>query len=89
MAIAPSPDQHSRFEQDLSDNPDLAPALAVTAAMLGIHFHLRGLSTLRHKETDRLEALRMELDKFGFIIEIRGDSELVWNGERHPIYTLS
>lgn len=88
LQLAASPDQHSRFEQDLSDNPDLAPTLAVTAAMLGIHFHLRGLSTLRHKETDRLEALRRELDKFGFIIEIRGDSEMVWNGERHPVFAM-
>lgn len=86
LQLTPSPEQFSRFEHDLTDNPDLAQTLAVTAAMLGIPFHLRGLSTLRHKETDRLEALRCELDKFGIIVEIRGDNELVWNGERHPIF---
>lgn len=84
--IAPSPEQFSRFEVDLIDTPDLAQTLAVTAAMLGIPFHLRGLRTLRVKETDRLEAIRAELDKFGIIVEIRNDSELVWNGERHPIF---
>lgn len=86
IEVAPSPEQYSRFEVDLTDTPDLAQTLAVTAAMLGIPFHLRGLRTLRVKETDRLEALRAELDKYGIIVEIRNDSELVWNGERHPIF---
>lgn len=84
--LSASPEQYSRFEVDLTDTPDLAQTLAVTAAMLGIPFHLRGLRSLRVKETDRLEALRAELDKFGIIVEIRNDSELVWNGERHPIF---
>ncbi|MDE6756873.1 MAG: 3-phosphoshikimate 1-carboxyvinyltransferase [Muribaculaceae bacterium] len=86
LEVAPTPEQFSRFETDLVDTPDLAQTLAVTAAMLGIPFHLRGLQSLRVKETDRLEALRAELDKFGIIVEIRNDSELVWNGARHPIF---
>lgn len=85
LEVVPTPEQFSRFEVDLVDTPDLAQTLAVTAAMLGIPFHLRGLQSLRVKETDRLEALRKELDKFGIIVEIRNNSELVWNGERHPI----
>lgn len=86
LEAAPTPEQFSRFETDLIDTPDLAQTLAVTAAMLGIPFHLRGLHSLRIKETDRLEALRAELDKFGIIVEIRNNSELVWNGARHPIF---
>lgn len=58
--IAPTPEQFSRFEVDLTDTPDLAQTLAVTSAMLGIPFHLRGLQSLKVKETDRLEALRAE-----------------------------
>lgn len=88
LQLTPDPEQYSRFEEDLTDNPDLAPTLAVTAAMLGIPFHLRGLSTLKGKETDRLAALQTELDKFGIIVEIRSGSELVWNGERHPIFAM-
>ncbi len=88
LDLIPSPDQFSRFEQDLSDNPDVAQTIAVTAAMLGIPFHLRGLSTLRDKETDRLVAMKQELDKFGIIVEIRNNAELVWNGERHPIFEI-
>lgn len=86
LEVAPTPEQFSRFEVDLIDTPDLAQTLAVTAAMLGIPFHLRGLKSLRVKETDRLEALRCELDKYGIVVEIRNNSELVWNGERHPIF---
>lgn len=86
LEIAPTPEQFSRFEVDLVDTPDIAQTLAVTAAMLGIPFHLRGLQSLRVKETDRLEALRVELDKYGIIVEIRNNSELVWNGARHPIF---
>ncbi len=88
LMISPSPEQFSRFEVDLYENPDLAQTFAVASAMLGIPFHLRGLSTLRIKETDRLKAIQTEMDKFGFIVEIRGGSELVWNGERHPIFEL-
>ncbi len=88
LMICPSPEQFSRFEVDLYENPDLAQTFAVAAAMLGIPFHLRGLSTLRIKETDRLQAMRTEMDKLGFIVEIRNGSELVWNGERHPIFEI-
>lgn len=88
IQLTPDPEQFSRFEEDLSATPDIAQTIAVTAALLGIPFHLRGLSTLRHKETDRLEAMRVELDRFGIIAEIRNDSEIVWNGERHPIFEI-
>lgn len=88
LELCPDPEQFSRFEEDLSENPDIAQTIAVTCAMLGIPFHLRGLSTLRIKETDRLAAMQTELDRFGIIVEIRNDSELVWNGERHPIFEI-
>lgn len=88
LDLLASPEQFSRFDTDLSETPDLAPTMAVTAATLGIPFHLTGLSTLRNKETDRLEALRAELLKFGIAAEIRGDSQIVWNGERVPVFEL-
>lgn len=88
LELMPDPEQFSRFEEDLSENPDIAQTIAVTSAMLGIPFHLRGLSTLRDKETDRLAAMQTELDKLGFIVEIRNGSEIVWNGERHPIFEM-
>ena len=73
------------FEFDLSGQPDLAQTVVVTCCMMGIPFHLTGLSTLRIKETDRLSALQTELGKLGFAIEVRGDSELLWDGNRKAI----
>lgn len=84
--LEPSPDLTPRLNIDMSEQPDLAQTVAVTCCMLGIPFRITGLSTLRIKETDRLEALRKELDKLSFSITVERDSELIWNGERHPIF---
>jgi 3-phosphoshikimate 1-carboxyvinyltransferase len=37
---------------------------------------------LKIKETDRIEALKKELRKVGFVIYDRNDAELIWDGER-------
>lgn len=67
---------------DLSDQPDLAQTLAVTCALKNIPFHLTGLQSLKIKETDRIEALKRELAKLGYLILDKYDSELLWLGER-------
>lgn len=83
-----SPDQSPRFVRDLSANPDLAPAIAVTCALVGIPFRLSGLSTLRFKECDRLESLRTELSRIGVQAEIVGNDTLEWLGNRTPLAGL-
>ena len=55
----------SEFHFNLINNPDLAQPLAVIGAALGIKTKLIGLSTLKHKETDRLNAISNELRKCG------------------------
>src|SRR5699024_5719518 len=57
-----------KFTADLTNFPDLAQTIAVTCLGLKIPFELNGLSTLRIKETDRLQALQTELSKFGATI---------------------
>jgi len=59
---------------NLNDSPDIAQTIAVTCFGLGIGCHLTGLHTLKIKETDRLEALKTELSKFGAIISVTNDS---------------
>ncbi|MEM7621966.1 MAG: 3-phosphoshikimate 1-carboxyvinyltransferase [Planctomycetota bacterium] len=54
---------------DMSDMPDAAVTLAVVAAFAEGTSVLRGVSTLRVKETDRIEALRNELAKIGAVVE--------------------
>lgn len=55
---------------NLLDNPDLAQPLAFTCAALGISADLRGLQTLRIKETNRLMAIQNELAKVGVDVAI-------------------
>jgi 3-phosphoshikimate 1-carboxyvinyltransferase len=49
---------------NLRDNPDLAQTIVVTCLGLGINCKLEGLHTLKLKETDRLLALKREIEKF-------------------------
>ena len=49
---------------DLRDNPDLAQTIIITCLGLGIDCTLEGLHTLKIKETDRLFALKNEIQKF-------------------------
>lgn len=72
----------SRLEYDFIEMPDLAQTFVVTCCMLEVPFHFTGLQSLKIKETDRIEALKKELAKLGFLLEDRNDSELLWNGLR-------
>lgn len=58
---------------DLTNFPDLAPAIITTTAALGLKGYFVGLSSLRIKESDRLEALATELGKAGIKCEINDD----------------
>ena len=49
---------------NLEDNPDLAQTIIVTCLGLGVDCELNGLHTLKIKETDRLLALKKEIEKF-------------------------
>ena len=59
---------------ELNNTPDIAQTIVVTCLGLGIGCHLTGLHTLKIKETDRLEALRIELSKLGANISVTNDS---------------
>ncbi|SEP97814.1 3-phosphoshikimate 1-carboxyvinyltransferase [Flavobacterium urocaniciphilum] len=58
----------------LNNCPDIAQTIAVTCFGLGIGCDLFGLHTLKIKETDRLEALKVELTKLGAEITVTNDS---------------
>ncbi|MFD0963514.1 3-phosphoshikimate 1-carboxyvinyltransferase [Pseudofulvibacter geojedonensis] len=59
---------------NLSNAPDIAQTIAVTCYGLGVACNIKGLHTLKIKETDRLEALRVELSKLGANIEVTNES---------------
>ncbi len=73
---------NKHFKYDFSNEPDLAQTLAVTCAFLGISFNFTGLHTLKIKETDRIEALIIELGKFGYKVTTNGKDNLVWDGTK-------
>lgn len=64
------------------NEPDLAQTFVVTCCMMGVPFLFTGLQTLKIKETDRIEALKAEMKKLGYIITDSQNSILEWDGER-------
>ena len=58
----------------LNNSPDIAQTIAVTCFGLGLGCHLTGLHTLKIKETDRLSALKKELEKLGAMVTVSDDS---------------
>lgn len=58
------------FSYDCTNCPDIAQTLAVTCVGHGISCTLSGLSTLKIKESDRILALKTELEKFGAMVDV-------------------
>lgn len=81
LDLRTQPSSRSYIETDLVNNPDLAQTIVVTACLLHKPFHITGLQTLKIKETDRIEALRSQLSKLGFLIDIEPDYSLRWDGK--------
>ncbi len=74
---------------NLQSSPDIAQTIAVTCFGLGMHCHLTGLHTLKIKETDRLEALKIEMTKLGADISVTNDSlELKASSSINPDITI-
>lgn len=79
-----------KLSYNFVDEPDLAQTFVVTCALLGVPFHFSGLQSLKIKETDRIEALKTELRKLGYLLRDSRNSVLEWDGERiepepHPM----
>jgi len=68
------------FEYDFIDCPDLAQTIAVTLVAKKIPFKLTGLDNLSIKETDRIQALILEFEKFGIHLKSESNTTLEWNG---------
>ena len=64
------------FGFDFSDCPDLAQTIALVVSALNIPALFNGVHTLRIKETDRVIALKTELNKVGVEVEILNDNAI-------------
>jgi 3-phosphoshikimate 1-carboxyvinyltransferase len=65
------------IDVDLSMMPDTAQTLAVTALFADGRTTIRGLQSLRVKETDRIAALVNELTKLGADVKVDGDTLMI------------
>lgn len=70
-----------KFEYDFTGAPDLAQTIVVACCALDVKFKFTGLASLKIKETDRIEALKTELKKVGYVIRDENDNTLIWDGE--------
>ena len=75
-----SVEKPSILQLNLSNAPDIAQTIAVTCLGLNLPCDLSGLHTLKIKETDRLQALKNEIDKLGGIISISEDALTLKSG---------
>ncbi|MCH5234841.1 MAG: hypothetical protein J1E16_06070 [Muribaculaceae bacterium] len=69
-----------KIEFSFKNCPDLMLPFAVACLCSDVHFHFVDVAHLRVKESDRLESLRAEARKLGFIVTV-GDNFVEWNGE--------
>ncbi len=67
---------------DMTATPDLALSWAVLLCLLERSFRMTGMRTLHLKESDRVEALRTELLKLGYVLKIESEDAVSWYGER-------
>ena len=64
----------SLFEENFSSVPDLVPAMAVACAVRGVPGVFHGVAHLEHKESNRITALKAELQKINTGIEFNGET---------------
>lgn len=66
-------DSADSLDWDFTHCPDIAQTISVICAAKGISCRLSGLESLRIKETDRIDAIKQELSKFGIEVGVEGD----------------
>lgn len=74
---APASGKLRGVDARLSSMPDMAQTLAALAILADGPTRIRKVGNLRVKETDRMEAIRVELTKLGAQVEIKKDDILI------------
>lgn len=92
VVLTKKPVRTRKMIHNFIDQPDLTQTFVVTCCLLNIPFYFSGLESLKIKETDRIEALKNEMHKLGYVITDKKEAVLEWNGERcnpsdEPIHT--
>jgi 3-phosphoshikimate 1-carboxyvinyltransferase len=79
--IAVSGGPLAAVDVDMADMPDTVPTLAVVAAFAKGTTHIRNVSHLRGKESDRLAAVATELSKMGIAAECTDTGLTIQGGQ--------
>ncbi len=74
----------SDFTIDMSGNPDVVMPLVAALLLKDITFCIKGISTLRLKESDRIAALIAEMGKLGYELQ-EECGLLVWRGGKSVV----
>lgn len=85
VSLSGGGDKINMFEYNFINEPDLVQTFAVTCTQLNIPFRFKGIQSLKIKETDRIEALRKELNKLGYYLEESDGKTLEWLGKRTEV----
>jgi 3-phosphoshikimate 1-carboxyvinyltransferase len=72
------------FYFDFTDYPDIAQAVIATCAGIGIRGRFEGVQRLQIKETDRLLAMKNEIEKLGIRVAYTGVGDLITALEIKP-----
>ncbi|HEY5684720.1 MAG TPA: 3-phosphoshikimate 1-carboxyvinyltransferase [Acidimicrobiia bacterium] len=78
------PDRLEPVDVDMNDAPDAVLALSIACLFARGPSRIRNIGNLRLKETDRLEALRTELNRVGAAASIEGDDLVIRPGGLRP-----
>ncbi len=80
--ITIAPTALKSFHFDATDCPDLFPPLVSLGAYCNGTTSLKGVTRLKHKESDRAKSLQEEFKKMGVEIEITGDDMLIQGNKK-------
>ena len=90
LVLRKKPMEGRVFSFDVSNSPDLFPALAAVCAGLQVDARFTGIATQGVKESDRVGAMQTELGKVGAIVERVSDNEAVLRpSQRLPMFERS
>jgi 3-phosphoshikimate 1-carboxyvinyltransferase len=76
------------FYYDFTDFPDIAQAVIATCAGIGIRGRFEGVQSLQIKETDRLRAMKNEIEKLGIRVALFREGDLISALEIKPAKPL-
>lgn len=80
IILTKCPVKYGGIDYNCYSCPDIVPTLVAACLALGKSFHFTGVAHLRIKESDRLEALRQETRKLGFVLTLESDA-ISWSSQ--------